>query len=57
MNVAARLEQLNKETGTEILLSRSVFLEIDDAELRTHLDDLGEFAMKGRAERVRIYSA
>jgi adenylate cyclase len=53
VNTAARLEPLNKEFGTEILISE---------EVRSHLGDsietqfVGELAIRGREEGIRAYS-
>jgi adenylate cyclase len=53
VNAAARLEPLNKEFGTEILISEIVLKELDGS-FETHY--VGELAIRGREEGIRAYS-
>jgi adenylate cyclase len=53
VNAAARLEPLNKEFGTEILISEAVLSELDGT-FETHY--VGELAIRGREEGIRAYS-
>ena len=55
VNVAARLEVLNKELGTDILVSRDVFSQLPD-ELVQQLVNHGEHKVKGREQPVTVYS-
>lgn len=55
VNVASRLEGLNKELGTSILLSEDVKNRLSN-EWVERLVDHGEHAVKGRSQKVRIYS-
>ncbi len=55
VNVAARLETLNKELGTSILVSGSCLRELP-AELRALLVPRGEHRVKGRVQEVDVYS-
>ena len=54
VNLAARLQELTRQLGTEILLSpRTAELAKRVATLRS----LGEIEIRGRAERVEVYAA
>jgi len=55
VNVAARLEQLNKELGTDILLSRDVYTLLPE-DLAREMTKQGEHHVKGREQAVSIYS-
>lgn len=55
VNVAARLEALNKELGTEILISDAVFCELPD-ELVARATRCGEHRVKGRDQPVAVWS-
>ena len=55
VNVAARLEELNKELGTDILLSREVYTQLPE-ELNNHMVAHGEHKVKGRDQLVEIYA-
>ena len=55
VNVAARLEQLNKEYGTEILMSAAVFERLPE-ELVALTVAKGETPVKGRQAQVPIYT-
>ena len=55
VNVAARLEALNKELGTSILISDEVRTYLPmDVTAQTH--DHGVFEIKGRRQNIRIFS-
>jgi class 3 adenylate cyclase len=55
VNVAARLEQLNKNLGTQVLMSNEVLkLLTEDLQLLTK--DEGEVLLKGREQPQHIYS-
>lgn len=51
MNLAARLEQLTKETGAQVLVSNSVHsaVPVDGAV------DLGPLAIRGYDEKVQVW--
>ena len=55
VNVAARLEQLNKELGTKLLCSDEVTGAVE-GELRESLKRVGEFQVKGRASSVGAWT-
>ena len=55
VNIAARLEQKNKELGTTILMSAEVQGSLPVAMAET-LEDQGLMAIKGREQSKRIYS-
>lgn len=55
VNVAARLEALNKELGTEIAASREV-VERLPPELAERAAPRGEHRVKGRAQPVEVYA-
>lgn len=55
VNVAARLQALNKETGTDILASSDVVDRLPP-DLRAGLTPRGEHRVKGRDQQVRVYS-
>jgi class 3 adenylate cyclase len=53
VNVASRLEALNKEVGTAILLSAATAQKLDGA---LPLKSIGERAVKGRVEPIELYT-
>jgi adenylate cyclase len=55
VNVAARLEALNKELGTEILLSAEVYMHLP-AEITRQLVGKGEHRVKGRDWPLRVFT-
>lgn len=55
VNVAARLEQLNKETGTEILFTEETLIRIHDP-LRSMAVPRGIHSIKGRNHSVTVHS-
>lgn len=55
VNVAARLEALNKVLDTEILVSDAVFAELPD-DLAARARDQGRHKVKGRDQEVQIWS-
>jgi len=54
VNVAARLEQLNKEHGTEVLVSSATLARLPPGLVQAEAH--GEVPVKGRAEPVAIYA-
>jgi adenylate cyclase len=52
VNVASRVEGLNKDLGTTILLTEEVLAAIGD---RVRVRDCGPQAVKGRVEKVRVF--
>ncbi len=54
VNVAARLESLNKELGTDILVSGATLARVPEGVARA--TDHGEIVVKGRTEPVRVYA-
>lgn len=55
VNVASRLESLNKEIGSSILISRDVYLQLPP-HLIEGMSDRGSFQVKGRDQPVRVYA-
>ncbi len=53
VNVAARLEQLNKEYGTYVLISRSTWDQVKDA---FPCDRAGEVVVRGRSKPTEVYT-
>ena len=54
MNVAARLEELNKELGTDLLVSEQVHSHLPKS-LRERLQDKGVHEVKGRQQRICVF--
>ena len=54
VNLTARLEQLNKDFGTRIIVSHSTFEKIPEGEFEFR--DLGEVSVRGLNRSVRIYT-
>ena len=52
VNLASRLEGLNKEYGTHILISESTYKEVKG---RLKCKELGAAKVKGKTEAVKIY--
>jgi class 3 adenylate cyclase len=55
VNVAARVEQLNKELGTETLITEETLFRLPDAQRRAAVPR-GEHKVKGRDRAVVVYS-
>ncbi|MBI5490679.1 MAG: HAMP domain-containing protein [Deltaproteobacteria bacterium] len=55
VNVAARIEALNKDLETSILASDDVLRQLPE-DLRTAAKDRGEHPLKGRARSVHVFS-
>lgn len=55
VNIASRLENLNKQLGTEILVSSEVRAQLPE-ELAAKLLANGEHRVKGREQAIRVYS-
>ena len=55
VNVAARLEALNKELGTQILIGGEVYRHLP-GDLAGQLVDLGEFRVKGYEFPIHVYT-
>ena len=55
VNVASRLERLNKDFGSEILISADVYLQLPQ-DLMEALVDVGSHSVKGREQPVKIYA-
>ena len=54
VNVAARLEALNKEVDTDILVSEQVYTQLP-SDLLEQLHDKGVHQVKGRQQSVRVF--
>lgn len=52
VNVAARLEQLNKQYGTQILLGENTYAMAQDS---FHFIQLGDFQLKGKEKSIKVY--
>jgi len=52
VNLAARLEALNKEHGSRLLVSESTALQIEDSELI----QVGETTVRGQTRAIRLFS-
>ena len=52
VNRAARLESLNKEYGTRLLVSATSIARIDDVEFV----EVGETAVRGQTEAIKLYT-
>jgi len=55
VNVAARLEALNKELGTHILIGGEVYRHLS-SDIASQLVDLGEFRVKGHEFPIHVYT-
>ena len=53
VNLAARLEELNKQHGTRILVSQSTREACSD---RFAFHPLGDIAVRGRSEQIAVFS-
>jgi adenylate cyclase len=54
VNVASRMESLNKERGTRLLLTQATQIFLDDG---LELTRLGSCAVKGQSEPIEVYTA
>ena len=52
VNVASRIEGLNKEFGTDVLLAESVYEMVKE---RVEAKPMGMAEVKGREQKVRVY--
>ena len=58
VNIAARLEALNKEYTTSILLSKATKLLLgEDIRNRVHLTPMGKINVRGKTNDVRVFRA
>ena len=55
VNVASRLEALNKDLGTYTLISRDVYTQLPE-ELANQLTERGEQSIKGREQSISVYT-
>lgn len=55
VNVASRLETLNKELGTDLLISAEVYRRLPP-DLADSMRERGAFRVKGREQEVRVYA-
>ena len=55
VNTASRLEKMNKETGTNILISRAVADALPPAQ-QSQLKSLGQKEIRGKEEKIEIYT-
>ncbi len=53
VNLASRVESLNKESGTDILISEYTY---DDVKNKFHTVSMGEIKVKGKAKSQKIYA-
>ena len=53
VNLASRIEQLNKQFGSELLVSETVFDSVP--EIHGDSKDIGDVQVKGRGQAVRVY--
>ena len=54
VNIAARLEALNKELASTMLISEATFDGVSRP-IQSHFEGLGSYSIKGRQEPVNIY--
>jgi adenylate cyclase len=52
VNTASRIEGINKETGTDLLISEAVYTLVKE---RVKAHSMGDYALKGRAGKVALY--
>lgn len=55
VNVASRLEALNKDLGTYTLISRDVYTQLPE-DLANQLTERGEQSIKGREQSISVYT-
>jgi adenylate cyclase len=55
VNVASRLEALNKEFDSDICISRDVHIHLPN-NLSSRMSYRGDFQVKGREQSVRVYT-
>lgn len=54
VNIAARLEQLNKEHGTQLLIGENTY---ELAKSKFDFDQLGKFQLKGKEKLIKVFTA
>lgn len=54
VNTASRLESLSKTVSSRIVVSKDTFIRLP-AQLQSSIADLGEFELKGKSEKIRVY--
>jgi len=55
VNTASRIESLNKETGTNLLISEAVYSRLGEDRAETAWTDFGKHILKGKSIRIRVY--
>ena len=54
VNVAARLEQLNKEHDTQVLIGENTY---ELTKNKFDFNQLGEYQLKGKAKKIKVFTA
>jgi adenylate cyclase len=54
VNIAARLEQLNKEHGTQLLIGENTY---ELAKSKFDFDQIGKFQLKGKEKLIKVFTA
>ena len=58
VNIAARLENLNKEYNSSILLSKATKLLLgEEIRQRIHLEPMGKLSIRGKSHDIRVFRA
>ncbi len=55
VNTAARLEGLSKETGFPIVMSNELLADLASHPLRSNVEQIGEFALKGKTQMKLVF--
>ena len=55
VNIASRLEGMNKEFGSRILISETTYEAAQAADARLIAESVGEVTVRGRARPMRVY--
>ncbi|HIA01621.1 MAG TPA: adenylate/guanylate cyclase domain-containing protein, partial [Myxococcales bacterium] len=56
VNIASRVEGLNKILGTEILLTSTTVAQIKESGCSVEVQALGSHSVRGRSENVEVYT-
>ena len=56
VNIASRVEGLNKTLNTELLLTSTTLAQVEKSGCSVEVQELGSHSVRGRSEDVEVYT-